>query len=306
MVYLLIAGRAGNQFFQYAMARSIQEKYKTSLALDLSILNSVGDISYEDTLLYFNTVDYCYASIKEKFPIRWKIIRLAERIRPKHSGYICYIYDIAISFLLNIISICYYKNDYKSKHFYRGLLKDYIVFGWFESIDYFGEIDNMIKKELSLKPQYDSGKNRQLKSKLMNRQSICISIRRGNFVSDPKIKNKFYICDINYYLKAVELIANQLENPIIYVCSDDIQWCKDNVLFKYDTIYEEKGLKVYEKIDIMKVCYHFVISNSTFSWWAQHLGNYYSKKVVAPKIWRNDKLSPRNVFEDNWIYLELT
>lgn len=304
MVCLLIAGRTGNQFFQYSMARSIQVDFGGQLAIDFSILDGMGDKSFTDTLAFFNTVKYKRMSIKKCFPIRWKIIRLVEKCRPTHNSFGCYIYDMITSHILNVFSICYYKSTYKSKRFFRGILNDYIVCGWFESANYFKEIDDFIRNELTLRKEYKEEKNEKLKEYLNKAQSICISIRRGNFVSDPNLKKSFYVCDENYYYSAIERLAGQLENPIIYVCSDDVKWCKDNMKFSYETIYEEEGLEAYQKIDVMSACHHFVISNSTFSWWAQHLCNHSDKMVISPSCWRNDKLAPKDIFEKGWIYLE--
>ena len=54
----------------------------------------------------------------------------------------------------------------------------------------------------------------------------------------------------------------------------------------------------------MSKCSHFVINNSTFEWWAQHLGNSSEKIVVAPDIWRNEPENLwRDIYEENWVLL---
>ena len=47
---------------------------------------------------------------------------------------------------------------------------------------------------------------------------------------------------------------------------------------------------------------NFVISNSTFSWWAQHLAENEEKIVIAPSRWCNDK-RPVGLYEKNWTIL---
>ncbi len=303
MIYLLIAGRAGNQFFQYAAARRVQRKNSCQLAIDWSLINSVNDPTYIDYLRYFNVGSYCEKSIKNQFPIRWKMIRLADRLRPTKNEYGTLAYDYLVSVLLNFFGIYYFKSDYCTRHFFRSPLKNIIMCGWFESVDYFSDIDEIIRSELTLKQEYDRAKDYSaLKNKLRDRESICVSIRRGAFVTDRNLSKTTYVCDKVYFDASISKLLKELDNPLIYICSDDITWCKKTLSYSAEMIFEPEGLEVYEKIDIMRCCRHYVISNSTFSWWAQHLCGYEKKRVIAPKKWRNMKLSSKNIQERGWEY----
>lgn len=57
----------------------------------------------------------------------------------------------------------------------------------------------------------------------------------------------------------------------------------------------------------MSRCSHFVISNSTFSWWVQRLSDRKKEqKIVCAPIRWNDKYLTKEIglYCDNWIMLD--
>ena len=130
--------------------------------------------------------------------------------------------------------------------------------------------------------------NIDLYNVIYNNNSVCIHIRRGDFLSD-EFKNDFYVCDTEYYLEGIEYIKKHVDNPIFIFFSNDLPWVKEN--FKLDTpvYYEPENNPLWETFRMMYSCKHFIISNSTLSWWAQYLSRYSDKIVVCPDHWYNNK-----------------
>ena len=61
-------------------------------------------------------------------------------------------------------------------------------------------------------------------------------------------------------------------------------WVKKN-LIRDDVVFVDHDNEDYEDMTLMRHCKHFIMSNSTFSWWAQYLSNHQNKIVIAPKHW---------------------
>ena len=58
----------------------------------------------------------------------------------------------------------------------------------------------------------------------------------------------------------------------------------------------------------MYSCKHFIISNSTFSWWAQYLSRNKEKIVIAPDRWTNDSYKEHNkidIYEEDWELIKI-
>ena len=103
-----------------------------------------------------------------------------------------------------------------------------------------------------------------------------INVRRGDYLHYPTYHP---VVSPEYIHKALTLVPS---NQYI-VASDDISWCKEHLNIP-NAIYLE-GWKVHEQLWIMAMCHHFIISNSSFSWWAAYLSRHSGKIVIAPETW---------------------
>ena len=129
----------------------------------------------------------------------------------------------------------------------------------------------------------------------MPRLHNCSSlhVRRGDYL---KFTNVFYCLDAEYYQKALR----HIDSDIIYVLSDDIEWCKNNL--NDDRLFYPKGQSDWEDLLLMAVCDHNIIANSTFSWWGSYLNENPDKIVIAPKKWHTEEIS-KDIYCNNWILI---
>jgi len=200
-------------------------------------------------------------------------------------------------FLLDKFGIRWLANDYYPfKHNRRNLLLN----GGFESEKYFSDIRNVLLNEIVPKHELLET-NKELFDIICRNNSVCISIRSFHEVSGDNKKSFYQICNKEYFDMAVRYMKEHLKNPVFIVFSDNIQWAEQEFDFiGCKVIYESDGNPVWEKLRLMYSCKHFIISNSTFSWWAQYLGTNAEKMVIAPCKWRDDK---PDLIMDNWILL---
>jgi hypothetical protein len=104
---------------------------------------------------------------------------------------------------------------------------------------------------------------------------------------------------MEYYNTALDILSNHGLNPIIYIFSDDINWCKSN--FKLNNQYFIQDHEDIVELFMMSECKNNIISNSTFSWWAASLNKNIDKKVICPAKWFNSNNEILNFVYDDLI-----
>ena len=93
----------------------------------------------------------------------------------------------------------------------------------------------------------------------------------------------------------IEMLEEELENPKFYIFTEDPDWV-ENLSFNspFEIInFSEKNNTVSrgygELLRLMSLCSHFIIANSTFSWWGAFLGENENKMIISPKPWFQDR-----------------
>ena len=112
------------------------------------------------------------------------------------------------------------------------------------------------------------------------------------------------VCDKDYFLKAMDEAKKRISNPTFIFFSDDIEWVRENIHCDVPCYYESGKDPVWEKLRLMYSCKHFIISNSTFSWWAQYLSRNENKIVIAPDRWSNNLEEHSMLLDDSFIKIK--
>ena len=63
----------------------------------------------------------------------------------------------------------------------------------------------------------------------------------------------------------------RVKDPVYYVFSDDIEWCKVNFKFSGNFVYVENSNDEVYDLYRLSSCSHHIIANSSYSWWGAYL-----------------------------------
>lgn len=149
-------------------------------------------------------------------------------------------------------------------------------------------------------PEFESEKNLSLSHLLKEKRAVSCHIRRGDYLKDPIM----CVCSNTYYKRALIEVEKMVSPDVYVIFSDDIQWCKENLLSLLDGkdivfVDWNKGPESYRDMQLMTLCHYNIIANSSFSWWGAWLNNSTDKVVIAPDEWMNKPLANDPIC-DSW------
>ncbi len=278
MIMVKLKGGLGNQLFQYATGLQLAHKNHTKLLLDCF---DYGPKKYlaRDRARSYELNHFAITSRVALFP-ELVLYRIgARRLNPMFEK--DFTFDSAI---VNAPD------------------NSYIVGHW-QSYKYFESINELILHEFSFK-QPPSTKNADILQKISKNEAVSIHIRRGDYITDHLTTLVLEPRPLEYYYKAINELTKSVKNPHFYVFSDDPVWVKNNLILNHPTTYidHNQGIKAYEDLRLMSLCQHFIIANSTFSWWGAWLSQNPNKIVIAPKQWfRDTSKDTRDLIPANWL-----
>lgn len=257
MIIVHLAGGLGNQMFQYALGCRLAERQGSEVLLEASQL----PVCVPPRPLSL-----------DMFNIRARMTSV-EAIFGRAARALWTLSEAGNGFFPEVL---------EESHHHRDLLLQ----GWWQSEKYFADIEPLIRRDFTFKATYNSPYGQGFQKQLTAVNSVCLHVRRRDYL-DPHCHLAFI--DLDYYKQAADIIQSRVANPHFFVFSDDISWCRQNIRLRSPVTFVSSAqpdeLHPVDDLYLMTLCKHFVIANSTYSWWAAWLCPFAGKIVVAPQHW---------------------
>lgn len=270
---VLLCGGLGNQLFQYAFARCLSRRSHVDLELDVSTVFSV-DATYQRTYELEAFILSPTAKIIRPNAFMGRVQKKIKGLRSRGKP-------------LNHRSLLVEPRPVKFLPEYRSLLisKSVSLLGYWQCEKYFIENADLIREELSFRESCCVERER-LADEITNSESVAVHVRQVQYTQK---------LDVGYYQKALKEMRERIPNAKFYLFSDAPDWWESEFGQISDVTHvSEAGVPAIEDFKLMSMCRHFIIANSSFSWWAAWLGSYPQKKVLAPPAdcWSNPDSIP--------------
>jgi Glycosyl transferase family 11 len=294
VVVTSLIGGLGNQLFQYAAGRRLAQFRGVDLKLDIT---GFSNPSYRTKRHY----ELAAFNVVQTFATEVDIIKLT---RPC-TGLLPHLFHrIARK------SVRLPKSYIKEPHYHfdpriLNLPDDVYLDGYWQSEQYFADIAELIRKEVTVKVPL-VGRNADVAREIADCKAVSLHVRRGDYVNDEVTHEVHGTCGLDYYARAVDFIASRINNPVFFVFSDDPAWVREQLKMPHSMkIVDHNGPEHgYEDMRLMSLCNHHIIANSSFSWWGAWLNSRQDKIVLAPKRWLNNSdVDTRDICPDSWVRL---
>jgi hypothetical protein len=169
---------------------------------------------------------------------------------------------------------------------------------YLQSSKYFPELKCVLKNFLDFG---DISLEKSIIERLAEYTPVILHARRTDYV---KLHDYHNAQPMEYYIQAISLMKEKVKNPYFLMISDDNSFL-ETIPFQEKDKKEVVNLNDIKTLSLMTMCKHFIIANSSFSWWGCMLNGEDNEMVIAPKIWfgATGVKDYEDIYEDSWIKL---
>lgn len=276
MKIVRIFGGLGNQMFQYALAVALREMHPDEQVwIDASCMKGYPLHNGYELQRIFGT-SIAQAPQAQVARVAWplphyRLWQLGSRVLPRRRSMVVEGRDMA--FMPDL----------------TGRSDDLLLEGYWQTERYFRTAAGAVRRAFRF-PDFEPGsRNAALAARLGGCTSLSVHVRRGDYL---KIANTSGICTMDYYKQAMDAMLARVQPELVVVFSDDARWCRENfgeLLGGLPAEYVDwnGGNDSYRDMQLMSLCSHNIIANSSFSWWGAWLNQNPGKVVMAPSRWMN-------------------
>ena len=273
-VVVRLKGGLGNQLFCYAVARRLAWANDAKLVLD-AVTGFKYDHLYRRTyaLGCFNIPAPLATPSEQMEPfgrVRRLLARKLSERKPLEQRR--YIQQVGVDFDPSILSLCLQPGT-----------TYFDAFG--QSERYFDDICEQIAQDLVMATPADQ-KNLAMASQIESTESVAVHTRWFDVDDGTRSSNMSQ----TYYGQALEQLLAKIPRAHFYLFSDQPQMAatllaplmanRPFTLVEHNANFGDYSADFW----LMRKCRHFIISNSTFAWWAAWLGerSYEGAQIIAP------------------------
>ncbi|QXE90921.1 alpha-1,2-fucosyltransferase [Geomonas subterranea] len=276
MVIVRAYNGLGNQMFQYALGRHLAVLNGTELKIDTG---AFADDPLREYELHRFKVRGCIASAAEVAHFREM-----ETVDPQH----------------------YLRLMQKSRLFDPAVLEargNIYLHGFWQTERYFAGIRELLLDEFQLEAPPGEGAMKML-GQIEASNAVALHVRRSDYVTNPKTTLHHGVLPLEYYEEAMRRMAAMVPDPVFFIFSDDPQWARENITPPGPSVCIDgnDAWNGHEDLWLMRNCKHFIIANSSFSWWGAWLSGNADKRVIAPLRWfAKPEIDTRDIVPPQWM-----
>lgn len=282
MIVARIFGGIGNQLFAYSAARR------------LALFNNV-ELVIDHISGFTHDIEYGRSYALEHFRIPCRKATASERLEP--FGRIRRALNRNLSRFYRFKERTYLFQD--GLDFDRRLLgirtkKKLYLEGYWQSERYFKDSEHQIRIDLQIIPPEDAD-NIACAEIIRKRLAVAVHVRFFDEPSSTEHGNTNN-APADYYARAVRAMEAQVSGDLHYfIFSDRPESVRGYFPIPDDRVtlitHNKGDENAYADLWLMTQCQHFIIANSTFSWWGAWLAGNANKIVIAPKFEKRDGAS---------------
>lgn len=302
-----MCGGLGNQMFEYAYARALQRRLELPLCLDFSFFNISDNVVHtprDVSALFRYNIEYddmifAWSDVHARYGPRYaqheRFARAFDGIERAFGPSGRFLAERFCASFENFLGVYLCEDRYIRE--FSSSRSAVMCSGYRQSERYFCDFSEDIRHELTLTDAIPFDL-RSIYQRISGCSAVCVHVRRGDYTA-PGVAEQHLVCTPKYYSDAAKYITSRVPGAVLFVFSDDIEWARANIFFESEVVFVEQGHPAHEDLRLMSACRHFVLSNSSFSWWAQYLSDGTDKLVCAPPHWfANGKKT--DIYQSNW------
>ncbi len=308
MIIVRFTSGLGNQMYQYNLYRLLQETYSgTQVKADLTWFYANNDhfgyelekcFLHQDSAFSLETASY-----RELFRVTGLIPNMSKKHGRGFETFRRYPNRILREFTQKkrapFILDRLQQSVSSDQILHLDTSKDWYLIGFWIEECYWGSRIGSLQKELCFDDNTDA-ENTELIRKISGTESVSIHVRRGDYLTT--YKGQFQSLNREYYEKAVGEIQKIVKNPVFYIFSDDSDFVRQEFTWLDNKVIADNntGENSYRDMQLMSLCKHNIIANSTFSAWAAILNRNPGHVTVYPALYLTGEDSEM-IQQKNWI-----